>query len=78
MTGGRPVAEKYLKAFALLAQSPNQKVLLMPYEATALLGSLAGIAEIAKGAFDTRTGGPSAPPAPPRPTGPAAGPRPVS
>jgi hypothetical protein len=52
---------------------------MMPYEATAVLSSLAGIAEIAKGAFDTRTGGPSAaPPSPPRPTGPAAGPRPVS
>ena len=36
------------------------------------------IAEIAKGAFETRSGGPPAPPSPPRPTGPAAGPRPVT
>jgi regulator of protease activity HflC (stomatin/prohibitin superfamily) len=71
------IADKYIRAFSELARSPNQKVLLMPYEATAVLGSLAGIAEIAKGAFDTRTGGPSAPPSPPRPTGPT-GPRSVT
>src|SRR5271154_5113533 len=60
------IADKYIRAFSDLARSPNQKVLLMPFEATAMLGSLAGIAEITKGAFDTRTGGSSAPP---RPTG---------
>jgi hypothetical protein len=60
-----------------MARSPNQKVLMMPFEATAVLGSLAGIAEIAKGAFESRSGSPPAPPSP-RPTGPAAGPRPVT
>src|SRR3977135_3333180 len=59
------IADKYIRAFGDLARSPNQKVLLMPYEATALLGSLAGIAEIAKGAFETGSGRPPAPPAPP-------------
>jgi regulator of protease activity HflC (stomatin/prohibitin superfamily) len=72
------IADKYIRAFSDLARSPNQKVLMMPYEATAVLGSLAGIAEIAKGAFETRSGGPPAPSSPPRPTGPAAGPRPVT
>ncbi|CEJ10901.1 Modulator of FtsH protease HflK [bacterium YEK0313] len=52
------VAEKYLKALGALAQSPNQKVLILPTETTQVLGSLAGIAEIAKSAF-----GPDAVPA---------------
>jgi regulator of protease activity HflC (stomatin/prohibitin superfamily) len=45
------VAQKYIEAFAKLATSPNQKVLIVPMEATAVLGSLAGIAEIAKATF---------------------------
>jgi hypothetical protein len=67
------VAEKYLKAFALLAESPNQKVLMLPIEAVNVLGSLAGIGEIAKATFgpDGRGGSPS--PAPRRPTGPPSG-----
>src|SRR3989440_11573139 len=39
------VAEKYLEAFGKLAQSPNQKVLIIPMEASSVLGSLAGIGE---------------------------------
>src|SRR5712691_10615710 len=67
------VAEKYLKAFALLAQSPNQKVLMLPIEAMNVLGSLAGIGEIVKATFgdDGRGGAPAAPAR--RPTGPPAG-----
>jgi regulator of protease activity HflC (stomatin/prohibitin superfamily) len=45
------IADKYLKAFAELAQSPNQKTLILPMEATGVLSSLAGIAEIAKATF---------------------------
>jgi regulator of protease activity HflC (stomatin/prohibitin superfamily) len=65
------VAQQYLKALTELAHSPNQKVLMLPIEATAVLGSLAGITEIAKGAFggDGRAPTPAAPP-PARPTGP--------
>jgi regulator of protease activity HflC (stomatin/prohibitin superfamily) len=69
------VAEKYLKAFGLLAESPNQKVLILPMETTGVLGSLAGIGEIARATFggDGRGDG-KAPPSPPRrPTGPPAG-----
>jgi regulator of protease activity HflC (stomatin/prohibitin superfamily) len=70
------VADKYMKALTELADSPNQKVLIMPVEATAMLGSLAGIAEIAKATFgDGGSGrsGPGTPAVPParRPTGPA-------
>jgi regulator of protease activity HflC (stomatin/prohibitin superfamily) len=63
------VAQQYLKAFTELAHAPNQKVLMLPIEATAVLGSLAGIGEIAKSAFDGR-GAPSAPP-PGRPSPPS-------
>ena len=45
------VADKYMKVLAELANSPNQKVLIMPIEVTGVLGSLAGIAEIAKATF---------------------------
>ncbi|MBS7532733.1 SPFH/Band 7/PHB domain protein [Ancylobacter sonchi] len=64
------IAEKYVKALEAMATAPNQKTLILPYEATAVIGSLAGIAEIARGAF-----GEAAVPARPRmrPTGPASG-----
>ena len=45
------VANNYVKALEALAQSPNQKVLMMPLDATSVIGSLAGIAEITKEAF---------------------------
>jgi hypothetical protein len=68
------IAEKYLKAFGQLAESPNQKVLMLPIEAMSVLGSLAGIGEIAKATFggDPRSGDGKAPP-PRRPTVPTAG-----
>jgi regulator of protease activity HflC (stomatin/prohibitin superfamily) len=58
------VAEKYLRALEQMAQSPNQKVLILPAETTQILGSLAGIGEIAKAAF-----GPDAGPPRPAPRG---------
>jgi len=64
------VAEKYLRAFGQLAESPNQKVLILPYEAVGVLGALAGIGEIARDTF----GGDGKSPPPRRPTGPATGP----
>jgi regulator of protease activity HflC (stomatin/prohibitin superfamily) len=68
------VADKYLKALGQLAQAPNQKVLMLPIEAINVLGSLAGIGEIAKATFgsDGRDGAPAAPAR--RSTGPSAGP----
>jgi regulator of protease activity HflC (stomatin/prohibitin superfamily) len=62
------VAEKYLRAFGELAKSPNQKILMLPIEATHVLASLGGIAEIAKSTFDGD--GRAAPPPARRPTGP--------
>ena len=45
------VANNYVKALEALAKSPNQKVLMMPIDATSILGSIGGIAEIAREAF---------------------------
>jgi regulator of protease activity HflC (stomatin/prohibitin superfamily) len=46
------VAEKYMETLKHLATSPNQKILMMPLEASNMIGSLAGIAEIAQDAFN--------------------------
>ena len=71
------IAEKYLKSFTELARSPNQKILMLPIESMGVLGSLAGIAEIAKATFDEAR--PASPPRPPsRPTVPAAGAAPAA
>ena len=48
------VADKYLSALKTLATSPNQKILMLPLETTGVLGSLAGIAEIARETFGSR------------------------
>jgi len=45
------VANRYVDAIGKLTASPNQKTLILPIEATAMLGSLSGIAEIAREAF---------------------------
>jgi regulator of protease activity HflC (stomatin/prohibitin superfamily) len=44
------VAQKYTEALRDLAASPNAKTVLMPLEAASLIGSIAGIAELAKAA----------------------------
>jgi regulator of protease activity HflC (stomatin/prohibitin superfamily) len=43
------VATKYTEALQAIATADNEKLVLMPLEASALLGSLGGIAELAKG-----------------------------
>ena len=42
------VALKYVEALKEMAHSPNQKVFMMPMEATGILSALGGIAELAK------------------------------
>ncbi|HEV7123071.1 MAG TPA: SPFH domain-containing protein [Rhodanobacter sp.] len=42
------VANNYIEALKEMAHSPNQKMLLLPIEATGVIGALAGIAELAK------------------------------
>ena len=65
------VANKYVEALKAMADSPNQKMLLMPIEATGVLGSLAGIAELAKNALEKQADKPARP-APPPPAPPPA------
>ena len=45
------VANNYIKALESLARSPNQKVLMLPVEASSVIGAIGGIAEIAREAF---------------------------
>jgi regulator of protease activity HflC (stomatin/prohibitin superfamily) len=46
------IAQKYIEAFKSLAEAPNQKFVLMPMESAGIIGSLGGIAELAKDAFN--------------------------
>jgi regulator of protease activity HflC (stomatin/prohibitin superfamily) len=61
------VALKYVEAFGDLAKAPNQKFVLMPMEASSLVGSLGGIGELARSVFNSDDG--SATIVPPRPGG---------
>lgn len=64
------VANNYIKALEGLARSPNQKVLMLPVEAASVIGSIGGIAEIAREAFgDSRSAAPRAPSGRPPATG---------
>jgi len=45
------VAQKYTEAMARIGSAPNSKVVLMPMEASALIGSLGGIGQIAREVF---------------------------
>ncbi len=45
------VAQKYTEAMAAIGKAPNSKIVLMPMEASALVGSLGGIGAIAREVF---------------------------
>ncbi len=45
------VAQKYIEALGKIASADNQKVILMPLEASNVLGSIAGITELARASF---------------------------
>ena len=45
------VANNYVKALEAIAKSPNQKILMLPLETSSVIGSIGGIAEIAREAF---------------------------
>lgn len=45
------VANNYIEALGKLATSPNQKVLMLPVEASSVIGAIGGIAEIARETF---------------------------
>jgi regulator of protease activity HflC (stomatin/prohibitin superfamily) len=58
------VANNYVGALKALAEAKNQKVLILPIEATSVIGAIAGVAEIAREAFGDRGGNSAFPPAP--------------
>jgi len=45
------IAQKYTEALQAIASAPNSKIVMIPLEAAGLLGSIAGIGEIAKATF---------------------------
>ncbi len=51
------VAQKYVEAFARFAESPNQKLVFMPMEASGVIASLGGIADLARHALGPDTSG---------------------
>ena len=58
------VANNYVGALKALAEAKNQKVLILPIEATSVIGAIAGVAELAREAFGDRGGDSASPPAP--------------
>ncbi|MDC7825736.1 SPFH/Band 7/PHB domain protein [Pseudomonas sp. BLCC-B13] len=50
------VAQKYVEALGKLASANNSKVVLMPLEASQVIGAVGGIGEIVRATFDSRDG----------------------
>jgi regulator of protease activity HflC (stomatin/prohibitin superfamily) len=69
------IADKYVKAFEVLAGNPAQKLVLVPMESTALAGGITAALELLRGGGMGEGGTPPAPPRspPPRPNPPPAG-----
>jgi len=51
------VATKYIESLKAIAMSPNEKLVLMPLEASSVIGALGGITELAKEALARQSGG---------------------
>ncbi len=51
------VAQKYIEALGEIASSRNQKILMLPLEASSVIGAIGGISEIAREAFKDGDGG---------------------
>ena len=50
------IANNYVEALQQVASAPNEKVIMMPLEASSVIGSIAGISELAKEAFGGKGG----------------------
>lgn len=58
------VAQRYIEALQAMASAPNQRVVLMPLEASSVIGALGGITELARATFGPGGGpGTGTPPA---------------
>jgi regulator of protease activity HflC (stomatin/prohibitin superfamily) len=51
------VATRYIDSLKAIAMSPNEKLVLMPLEASSVIGALGGITELAKEALSQQKGG---------------------
>jgi len=60
------VANNYVKALEKLASAPNTKIIMMPLEASSVIGSLAGLAQITGEAFGGDSSGNAPKPTQPR------------
>jgi regulator of protease activity HflC (stomatin/prohibitin superfamily) len=60
------VAQKYIEAFKALAEAPNQKFVMMPMESSGIIGSLGGIAELARESLGLQPSAAAAKPQPPK------------
>jgi regulator of protease activity HflC (stomatin/prohibitin superfamily) len=49
------VATKYVDALSTIGSAENQKIIMLPLEASSLMGSIAGISEIAKSALSDKS-----------------------
>jgi regulator of protease activity HflC (stomatin/prohibitin superfamily) len=63
------VAQKYVEAFGKLADSPQQRTLIVPADFSGIAGSIAGITELVRAA--THESAVAAAPRPPRPSAPS-------
>ncbi|WP_310539524.1 SPFH domain-containing protein [Phenylobacterium sp.] len=70
------VALKYVEAFAKLAESPQQKTVIVPADMGSLVGSIAGIGELVKSIQSDNP--PPRPPQPPQQSRPPQPPRPTA
>ena len=59
------IAQKYVEAFGKLAESPQQKTVIIPADMASLIGTIAGVGTLAKTAAEEANR-----PPPPRPAGP--------
>ena len=64
------IAEKYIAALHAFAQSPNQKLVIVPMELSSLAGTLGGLSQIAASAMGVEAVAAPRPPTRPRPPGP--------
>lgn len=66
------VAQKYVEAFGKLAESPQQRTVIVPTDLASIAGSIAGVTELIRAAGGSGPNG-SAPPPTRRPTVPSSG-----
>ena len=58
------IAQKYVEAMSQIGKAPNSRLVLMPMEASGLIGTIAGIAELAKNGAISPPSGAGGTPAP--------------